>query len=150
MYNTLINALNDKLPTEVISIILTYSRSKEAEIFMDAVEKVNKRWDKLDKKWREKNLIIWADTIPYMFKKRYVEVISRKNRVRIFGDVFLKHRWMSDCTRNVVKCGDNHIVNKNDKPLTIDDLKKMCQENGLKRKSFKTKQEWIKYYIKNT
>ena len=149
MYNTLINTLNNKLPIEVINIILTYSRSKEAEIFIDAVDKVNKHyflWVKDTLHHDE-----WSrNVIRGMFKKRYVEVISRRNRIRIFGDVFLCRRCVSDCTRNVVKCGDNHIVNKNDKPLTIDDLKKMCKENGLKRKSFKTKQEWIKYYIKNT
>ena len=148
MYNILIETLNDKLPIELLNIIMTYSRSKEAEIFMEQL-KINGS-DGIRYKRNIKDL---SRYVPSRYKLTYFPYI--------WGNVSFSTRYFSSATnlpypelenKYQLNIGKYFYLTPMDskKSLTIKDIKKMCEENGLKRKSFKTKKEWIKYYIKNT
>lgn len=138
------------LPTEIINKIMLYNISDEAKLIKDEINKGQGNI-KPNKKTFKKN---------YRFNAHFL-----RNRPLLFGMFNFKeiYPWdvddykgltiVRDCCCESEICGEyKHyfkLTNKDGSFVSVNDIKKLCIQNGLTKKTQKNKLSWLNYLIKN-
>ncbi len=123
----------NKLPIEIISQIMLFNRSKEAEIFIKAWGDAEKRlleqienlkkegWNAQYLEWCQEEHRFYSRTL----RKLHISEMKEQRLPLMFG------------------------IFKDTKKVTMAAIKKVCIENNFKKKTFKNKKEAWSYLIKN-